>query len=108
MPVPRSAPGLCRELTPDGCHTDQIQVRYHDARSVRRLGNDDPPRVYDHAAAVGWDAGADAALSRGDHEGPVLNGPCPQQHLPVVPAGGFGEVGRHRQNFRPSGSQLTI
>ena len=53
-------------------------------------------------------AGADAALSRGDHEGPVLDRPGPQQHLPVVPAGGFGEVGRHRQNFRPTGRQLAI
>ena len=59
------------------------------------------PRVDDHRAPAGADAGRGLAdLVGGDHEALVLDRPRAQQHLPVVARGRLGERGRDGEHRR--------
>ena len=49
-----------------------------------------------------------ADLVRGDHEDLVLDRARPQQHLPVVAAGGRGEGGWHRDQASPAQRQDPV
>ena len=75
----------------------EVQAGINHPFSVRGLGQDQPPGVHDEGAAVAAPAGGVLPpLGGGYQVGQVFDGPGPQQHLPVVPAGGHGE-GRGQQ-----------
>ena len=83
--------------------TDPIEVQFSrdDGDGVGRLGDHRPPWIDDHRATEGGLARWPADLRRRQHVGAVLDGPGPQQHLPVVAPGPLREVGRDGQDLAP-------
>ena len=81
-----------------------VQAGVDDAFAVRGLGQDQAPGVDDQGTAVAAAArGVLAPLGRGDDVGQVLDGPGPDQDLPVVPAGGEGKGRGQEEKVGPSG-----
>ena len=65
-----------------------VAVRDHDCGLVTGLGEDSPPGVDDQRVAVAGPVRAvPPALSGSEHEGLILDGARPEQHLPVEIAG---------------------
>src|SRR3954452_11769493 len=79
----------------------EVELGEGEGLRVRRGREDDAPRVDDHRAPAGADAGGVLAdLVGGDDERLPLDRPRAQQDLPVIARGREGERGRHGDDLR--------
>src|SRR5581483_184372 len=86
----------------------EIDVGRDAAAAPRQAVEHPPPVIDDHAVAVGLaPVRVKSRLRGGEHEAEILDGPRPQQRLPVCTSRRFGEGGRDHQQLRPRSSQAA-